>query len=116
VLPYAWFLQRNKPDADQLAEAGIETTEGEESFIIHLRGAWTLRNISPLRDCFSNAALAEKNIRLEMSGVSYVDSAFVGLVMLLHGHQTQHRRTLRIAFLSDHVLRMFKYCCAEFLC
>ena len=116
VLPYFWYLQRHKPDDSQLAAAGIEKTEDENNYIIHLRGAWTQWNIAPLRVCFSSAALAEKNIRLDMSGVSYVDSAFIGLVMLLHGHQTQNHRQLQIEFLPDHVRRIIKYCCAEFLC
>jgi N-acetylglucosaminyldiphosphoundecaprenol N-acetyl-beta-D-mannosaminyltransferase len=116
VIPYAWYLQRYKPDDGQLAVAGMETTEDVNDYIIHLRGAWTLRNIAPLRKCFSKAAMAEKNIRLEMSGVSYVDSTFVGLIMLLYGHQTQNQRELYIELLPDHVRRIIKYCCAEFMC
>lgn len=116
VLPYAWQLLQFAPDASQLAEAGAETTETEDSYIIHLRGAWTLRNIAPLRACFARAVLAERDVRLEMGKVSHVDSAFVGLVMLLHGHQTQNLRQLQIEHLPDHIRGTFKYCCAEFLC
>jgi N-acetylglucosaminyldiphosphoundecaprenol N-acetyl-beta-D-mannosaminyltransferase len=115
VLPYAWYLLHYKPDASQLAAAAIETTKDEDNYIIHLRGAWTLRNIAPLRESFANAAAAEKNIRLDMSGVNYVDSAFLGLVMLLHGYQTQHRRQFNIVLLQDNVLQIFRYCCADFL-
>lgn len=115
VLPYAWFLLFHKPDDSQLAAAGVETTKDNENYVIRLRGAWTLRNIAPLRDCFARAALAEIDVSLDMSDVSYVDSAFVGLVMLLHGNQTQHRKQFRIVFLPDHTRKIFRYCCAEFL-
>lgn len=116
VLPYAWFLLRQKPDDSQLAAAVIETEDDGKDYIVHLGGAWTLPNIAPLRECFSKAVLAEKNIRLEMSGVSYVDSAFVGLVMLLQGYQTQHGRQFQIEFLPEEVRRIIKYSGAEFLC
>ena len=116
VIPYAWFLLRHKPDENQLMTAGIETAEDKDSYIIHLGGAWTLQNLAPLRECFSNAVQAEKSVRLELRGISYVDSAFVGLVMLLHGHQMKYGRQLQLALLPEHVRRIIKYCGAEFLC
>lgn len=116
VLPYAWYLQRHKADADQTANATIETKEERRDYIVHLRGAWTERNVAPLRECFSKAVLAGKDVSLEMGGVTYVDSAFVGLVILLHGHQTRHCRRLRIVSPQEPVRRVIKYCCAEFLC
>ncbi|MFZ2160727.1 MAG: WecB/TagA/CpsF family glycosyltransferase [Sideroxyarcus sp.] len=115
LIPYAWFILRHEPDDSQLAEADIETTEDGENYIIHLRGAWTLRNIAPLRECFSKAVQSEKCVKLEMDGITYVDSAFVGLVMLLHGYQTQHQKELQIGRLSEPVCRIINYCSAEFL-
>jgi N-acetylglucosaminyldiphosphoundecaprenol N-acetyl-beta-D-mannosaminyltransferase len=116
VLPYTWYMLLHKADNSQLETAGIETAEDTENYIIRLHGAWTRRNIAPLRNCFSKAALAEKDVRLEMSGVTYVDSAFVGLVMLLQGYKTQHSRQCRLVFISEPVRRIIKYCGAEFLC
>ena len=116
VLPYAWYLHRHKPDADQLATASVETREEGQNYIVHLRGAWTQRKMSPLRDSFAKAVLAGKDVRLDMGGVTYVDSAFVGLVMLLQGHQTQHGRQLLIVSLQKPVRRVIKYCCADYLC
>ena len=60
--------------------------------------------------------LAGKDVRLEIGGATYVDSAFVGLVMLLQGHQTQHGRQLLIFSPQKPVRRIIKYCCAEYLC
>ncbi len=116
VIPYAWFLLWHKPDENQLMTAVIEIAEDKENCIIRLGGAWTLRNLGPLRECFSNSVQAGKSVRLELRDVSYVDSAFVGLVMLLHGYQAQHRRQLQLVFLPVHVRRIIKYCGAEFLC
>ena len=116
VLPYAWYLQRHKADPDELVTARVETREERQHYIVGLRGAWTQRNIGPVRECFSRAVLPGKDIRLEMSGVTYVDSAFVGLVMLLQGHQRQHGRLLQLVSLREPVRRVFRYCCAQDLC
>ncbi|MBU1691824.1 MAG: WecB/TagA/CpsF family glycosyltransferase [Gammaproteobacteria bacterium] len=115
VVPYVWYLQRHKAEADQLAMASVETREEEQYTIVRLQGAWTQRNIAPLRDCFSKAVLAGKGVRLEMDAVTYVDSAFVGLVMLLHGHQAQHCRQLLLVSPQQSVRLAIKYCCAEYL-
>ena len=57
-----------------------------------------------------------RHVRLEMTAVSHVDSAFVGLVMLLLAHQQQHGRRLAIVAVQSPVRRVLDYCCAEFLC
>lgn len=51
-----------------------------------------------------------------MGEVTYVDGAFIGLVMLLYGHQTQHGRQLLLVSLQPPVRRVIEYCCAECLC
>lgn len=116
VIPYAWYLRRNEPDPDELATACVETTEKGQYTIVRLRGAWAQQNIGPLRDCFSKVVLARKDVRLDMGGVTYVDSAFVGLVMLLRGHQEQQGRRLLMVELQEPVRRVIKYSCADYLC
>lgn len=115
VLPYAWYLQRHKPDANQLAKASAETMKEGQSYVIRLRGSWTHHNMPLLRDCFSRAVLAGQDVKLDMSKVMHVDSAFVGLVMLLQGHQRQHGRQFLIVSLQEPVRRVIRYCCAEYL-
>jgi N-acetylglucosaminyldiphosphoundecaprenol N-acetyl-beta-D-mannosaminyltransferase len=116
VLPYAWYLHRCKADAAQLQAASAEPGEDGQLGVVRLRGAWTRSNLAALRDCFSKAVLAGKDLELDMAGVTYVDSAFVGLVMLLHGYQTQHGRRLLLGALPKPVEKVFRYCCAEYLC
>ncbi len=45
-----------------------------------------------------------------------MDSAFVGLVILLQGHQKQQGRQLLIVSPQKPVRRVIRYCCAEYLC
>jgi N-acetylglucosaminyldiphosphoundecaprenol N-acetyl-beta-D-mannosaminyltransferase len=96
VLPYAWYLRRHQPSMGHLDAATIETKEERREYVVRLRGAWTEQNLAPLRDCFSMAVLIGKDIKLEIGGVTYVDSAFVGLVQLLQGHQDHNGKELLI--------------------
>jgi N-acetylglucosaminyldiphosphoundecaprenol N-acetyl-beta-D-mannosaminyltransferase len=116
ALPYAWYLRHHKATADQLAAARVEAKEEGQRYVVRLRGAWTRTNIARLRRCFYRAALVGKDVSLEMSGVTYVDSAFVGLVMLLQGYQKEHGKRLLILSLPETARRVIEYCCAEFLC
>ena len=116
ALPYAWYLRRHHIEAKNAALAGAETHDEAQCFVVRLQGPWTRRTIAPLRDCFAAAARAGKDVRLEMGRVTYIDSAFVGLVMLLYGHQKQQGRKLLLVSSPKPVSRVIKYCCAEFLC
>jgi len=115
VLPYAWYLRRHRADSERLAAARAETRREGETCIVRLQGAWTQSNIARLRRCFHHAALAGKDVSVETSGVTYVDSAFVGLLMLLQGHLRHHGKRLLMPSASDAVRRVLGYCCAEFL-
>jgi N-acetylglucosaminyldiphosphoundecaprenol N-acetyl-beta-D-mannosaminyltransferase len=115
VIPYFWYARCHKPDASQLANANAEWQEEEQNCTIRLRGAWTRENIEPLRDYFSRSALSRKDVRLEMKDVGYVDSAFIAVAMLLHGHQIRHGRQLLIVSPQPSVRRIIEYCCAEYL-
>jgi N-acetylglucosaminyldiphosphoundecaprenol N-acetyl-beta-D-mannosaminyltransferase len=115
VLPYACFLMVRKVDARELAAARLEELATGAKYRIRLYGAWTHANIAPLRDCFSRAAQAGTQVELELSEVTYVDSAFMGLLMILQGRQKQQGLTLRISAPSRKVRRIFEYNCAEFL-
>jgi N-acetylglucosaminyldiphosphoundecaprenol N-acetyl-beta-D-mannosaminyltransferase len=114
VLPYVWYLRSHR--ADPPGEARVEAREEEQAYAIVLRGAWTRANLAVLRRCFSQAVQAGKDVRLDMTAVTHVDSAFVGLVMLLEGYQQQHGRRLAVLSVPRPVQRVMEYCCAEFLC
>jgi ABC-type transporter Mla MlaB component len=80
-----------------------------------LRGAWGQGNVGRLRACLSTLSAGEKNVRIDLEAVSHVDSAFLGLLMLLYGIQKQHGRRLTCESASSKVRRIFTYACCEFL-
>lgn len=111
VLPYVWYARRHAAGA--AAEGQLEA---REEYTLALRGAWTRANIGQLRRGFADAAHSGKDVRLDMTAVSHVDSAFVGLVMVLRSHLQQRGRRLSIWPVPPAVRRVMEYCCAEFLC
>jgi N-acetylglucosaminyldiphosphoundecaprenol N-acetyl-beta-D-mannosaminyltransferase len=114
ALPYAWY-QRRQLAAAQLGPARIEVREEAQSTVLRLRGPWSGANLARLRRAFRHAVRAGKHVRLEMGAVTHVDSAFVGLTMLLEAHQRNLGRQFRIASLAKAARRVFDYCCAEYL-
>lgn len=115
VLPYSLLLLRQRPASREFEKAEVEMYTSDTEHVIRLRGAWAQVNLKPLRDCFSRAALAEENVRIEMEHVTYVDSAFIGLLMLLYGNRRRRNKRLSIVAANKRVQRMFRYACAEFL-
>ncbi|HEU4645722.1 MAG TPA: WecB/TagA/CpsF family glycosyltransferase [Burkholderiales bacterium] len=115
VLPYAWYQRRNAPDELQLAYAGLEMREEGPRSIVYLRGTWTRHNLARLRRCCHHAALAGRDLRLDLSEVTYVDSAFVGLLMVVEAHQRRLGRRLVLLSVARPVRRVMRYCCAEYL-
>jgi N-acetylglucosaminyldiphosphoundecaprenol N-acetyl-beta-D-mannosaminyltransferase len=116
VLPYVWYMTSHRTDAGQLKAAKVEAREDVHAYVVGLRGAWTRSNLDIVRRCFKQAVQPGKDVRLDLGGVTHVDSAFVGLVMLLKAYQQQHGRKLEIFSVPRTVRRVMEYSCAEFLC
>jgi N-acetylglucosaminyldiphosphoundecaprenol N-acetyl-beta-D-mannosaminyltransferase len=115
VVPYVWFLYRRKLVPKEHDSASVELLNEGGELVIRLRGAWGRDNLKPLRECFSKAIPSGRDARIDLKGVSQVDAAFVGLVMLLQGHQMRQGRKLRLVSPDAIVRRVFRYCCAEYL-
>ena len=115
VVPLACYLRWHWPSHNEMEAAAIDVANEGEDIVIRLRGAWVRQNLAPLRGCFSKVVQTKKNVKLEMGGVSYIDSAFVGLAMQLQGYQHQQGGRFLMVSLKKPVHRTIKYCCAEFL-
>jgi len=114
IAPYAWFMYWHKPKNRELDSAGIELFDDGDQIIIRLRGAWVQINLRPLRECFSNPSLVGRNIRIELENVTYVDSAFMGL-LLLYNNQKQQGKQFSVVNHKKELRQIFRYSCTEFL-
>ena len=64
--------------------------------MIELRGAWEAGNLKPVRDTFTLAEQGCGNVVLNMASVRSIDSAFVGLLLLLEQSLATRHLSLRL--------------------
>ena len=114
VLPLAVHLRIHAPSRDELERASIAVFESQQQTTFEMRGAWTHANLTPLRRALSRAIERSATLVIDLTSVSYVDSAFLGLLMLAHGAWGGARRfALRGA--SPRVANVFKQCGVAFM-
>jgi N-acetylglucosaminyldiphosphoundecaprenol N-acetyl-beta-D-mannosaminyltransferase len=115
VLPYAVLVSWRRPSVRDLAEARAEAIDNGSQVVIRLRGPWVMENLRPLRGCLSRLVAPGKGVRFEMECVTYVDSAFIGLLILVQGDLRRQGRSMSIANVPPRVRWIFRFACAEFL-
>ncbi|MDP1674926.1 MAG: WecB/TagA/CpsF family glycosyltransferase [Burkholderiales bacterium] len=115
VLPNWLDIRRHAPSGEALDAAAIIMRENAGITILSLRGAWIRTNLGPLRRCFTELAAVDADIRIDMQDTTHVDAAFLGLILLLHGHQQMRGRRLSCHPLSPQSRRAFTLGCCEFL-
>jgi N-acetylglucosaminyldiphosphoundecaprenol N-acetyl-beta-D-mannosaminyltransferase len=115
VAPYAWLISRNKPADENLRQAAVDIHQVGGEVYIRLRGAWCSQNLHVLRQRLSEAAAGARHIRVNLAQVSYVDSAFLGLLLVLYGIQKKQGRRLICGAATPMVRKIFRYGCSEFL-
>jgi N-acetylglucosaminyldiphosphoundecaprenol N-acetyl-beta-D-mannosaminyltransferase len=115
AIPYAWLIYQHKPSYHHAKSATFELSDNGNEIIIILNGTWEQGDLSPLRECFSSRIIPGQNVRIEMEHVAYVDSAFIGLLLLLYGDLTRQGKSLTIVKLTKIVHHIFRYTGAAFL-
>ncbi|MDB5799674.1 MAG: teichoic acid biosynthesis protein [Rhodocyclales bacterium] len=72
---------------------------------IGMTGAWTDKNLSPLRGALALAVTPHGNLRLDMEGVVWLDNAAIALLILLYGHQKRHGLAFQVSGAARSVRR-----------
>jgi len=114
VLPYWWHM-RTTATREPLIPAAFQVQDSGAELVIRLRGAWTHGDLEPLRYCFARAASLKRHVRLDLSRVQHVDSAFLGLVLVLYAAQRREMCRLVCGPVSPAVEKTFRYACLEYL-
>lgn len=115
VIPNYLFIHQNHPTQKQLDAAAIIIRQVADVTLIVLRGAWTRKNLGPMRQCFAMASMTGRNVQIDLKQVSYIDAAFLGVLLLLHGQLMQQHRRLSCTPLNRRVRKVFEFGCCEFL-
>lgn len=116
VLPYAFYVKVQAPNQADLGTAALKLTTRAHGSVLHCQGAWSAQNIDRLRPLFKNIAASAGDIELDMEQVTHVDSAFIGLTMMLYKHQQRLGKRFVISGMSTRVERIFRWNGAAFLC
>lgn len=115
VLPYAWFLLRRR-----FAHEPVLPTDGKAMFdpqsgTVVLTGACVAENLGPLRELLKKLRGEASAITFDMRDVSYIDSAFIGLLMLARKQQDAHGLKMFVRNPGATVQRIFHWNGAEYL-
>jgi len=96
VVPLALHQALNKPHLQDLKGARLVLVRTESHTRIEVWGAWNAENLQPVREAFAASEREFCNLVLDMARVSSIDSAFVGLLLLLDQSLSDRSLTLRL--------------------
>jgi N-acetylglucosaminyldiphosphoundecaprenol N-acetyl-beta-D-mannosaminyltransferase len=109
VFPYWFWLKFIQPKAsDQTVEITVLKEPGGIK-PISLTGYCTVLTISPLREAFKKAATEKRDVILDLKNVTIIDSAFLGLCLVLYKHLKASRHTLKLINPNKDVRRILKW-------
>ncbi|WP_292444870.1 WecB/TagA/CpsF family glycosyltransferase [Methylibium sp.] len=115
VLPLALQSLLRRPSGQQLASAKVSLEEGSQAAVLRLEGAWTAANLAPLRKAFTDAAGNRQPLRLDLSGVSHLDSAAIALMSLLWASRTGNPGDALLSGVQPRVRRQIELSCSTYL-
>jgi len=115
ALPLAWMIRVHQPNLNQLSNSTFTVSKAEGCTRVNLSGVWVTQNLPPVRMALSQAISEHQDIELNLSNLTYADSAFLGMLLIMYGHQISNGRRLTIPFISQNARRLFHYSCLDFL-
>jgi N-acetylglucosaminyldiphosphoundecaprenol N-acetyl-beta-D-mannosaminyltransferase len=115
VLPGALAAARFKSDLRRQPTSDIVIDDDGLRARITLNGVWHADNLGPLRETLTKLSEHPRTIILDLEKVSGMDSAALGLIILLYGHQSKIQRGFSISAISAAVAKMLRLNCANYL-
>jgi N-acetylglucosaminyldiphosphoundecaprenol N-acetyl-beta-D-mannosaminyltransferase len=82
---------------------------------IVVTGVWEDSVLCSLRSACTEATYRPCHIELDLAGVTYGDSAFIGLLIILYGHQLRVHRKFLVSGVSTIMRKILRAHCAEYL-
>lgn len=115
IVPGMVMARIRRPDACALRRATVTSGIVGNTCLVAMSGAWGADNLQALRDAFASNARTPAEIVVDLEAVLWMDSACIGLLLLLRGHQDRDGRSLTLRQPSPAVRRTLRHHCAEFL-
>jgi N-acetylglucosaminyldiphosphoundecaprenol N-acetyl-beta-D-mannosaminyltransferase len=83
--------------------------------LVAISGDWAAADLAPLRVLFADHTRAAGDMEVDFTGLAGADAAFLGLFMLLFGHQSKVGRALVVRGVDARVRKLFDRACAAYL-
>jgi N-acetylglucosaminyldiphosphoundecaprenol N-acetyl-beta-D-mannosaminyltransferase len=93
----------------------VRVAREDATLTIVLSGDWLANDLPELRTVLERETRQPADVVLEVAQLGAIDEAFIGLLMLLYGHQSKLGRAFGIRSSTGAVRRAFRRRCAEFL-
>lgn len=95
--------------------ARIEVVQEDEAWRLRIMGTWPDTALPILQRRLHDMTTVPLDIELDLAEAGRIESGFIGLLMLLYGHQSKLGRGYRIARASRSARLALKLHCADFL-
>ncbi|MGY4626701.1 WecB/TagA/CpsF family glycosyltransferase [Bradyrhizobium sp. USDA 4486] len=89
------------------AQLNVDIASAE--MILRLKGAWHGRDLQPLRDALSDAAVRGLNLRFEVSDLTHATPELLGLLLVARGHQARSGLSFSVAAASRWITKLFRF-------
>lgn len=93
----------------------LHATDDGHQHHLALKGSWRASDLAPLRSALERATAVPRQINLDLSAVGTLDSAALGLLLLLYGHQSKIGAGFTITAVAPALRRRLHWQCAEYL-
>jgi N-acetylglucosaminyldiphosphoundecaprenol N-acetyl-beta-D-mannosaminyltransferase len=107
ILPCLVNQALHEPSAKQ-PSARLQHYRDGAAEVLKFSGAWTKDSLAPARSALAAATRRASNLVLDFEGVTFVDAAFLGQVLIAYGYQRRIQRGFFIRASSRQVKRMVR--------
>lgn len=87
----------------------VTSGAGSSGIDLRLNGVFCQEHVDVLRTAFTAAAAAAVDVRIDLSGVDYLDAAGMALFLLMSAHQRDGGKRLELQRASPLLRRQFRY-------
>lgn len=115
VVPCLFYQRYLTISRERFLRSTVVSERANDTCKLILEGPWNESNLAPLRKALTKITCTPCDIVIDLRAVNYADSAFVGLCILLYGHQSKLNRRLRFDGVTAAMRRIFKAHCVEYL-
>lgn len=108
VLPLAWHQHQHQASEKNLKQASVKIQRLERQNRVYLDGDWNITNLQPVRDVFAQMDRSNCDVVLDMLRTKSIDSAFIGLLLLLEQSLSSRQLSLRLTGTSKEVRKYLR--------